>query len=150
MSCNGKGYGTSAQSDDYLYDQFYSSIVQSKQSKSARKCRRLLRGFYPSFRPLLSSLSVNTSAAGSYSLVYVDGGNFLPYGTTFIKFGSFGFLPVIYYSSFNLSFVVPLNVVPGNYLVYVVNLYNGNFSRAVNQSYPGNLIFSKPILYTIT
>ena len=150
MSCNGNGYGTGPQSDDYLYVQFYASRVETPQKQSARKCRRLLRGFYPSFTPILSGLSVNSSAAGSYSFVNIYGANFFPFGTTFIKFGNFGFLPATYYSSFNLSFVVPLNAVPGFYPVYVVNLYNGNFSRAVNQSYPGNLNFSKPILYTIT
>jgi hypothetical protein len=166
MSCAGKGYGTNPQSDAYLNAQFYSSPsnttttnsstnsitngVTNINSESTRKCRRLNRGFYPSFTPNLLSLSVTTSASGAYSLVYINGSNFLPNGTTFIQFGSFGYLPVIYYSSFTLSFVVPSNAVPGSYPVKVVNLYNGNFSPPVNQSYTGNLNFSQPINYTIT
>lgn len=146
MSCNGKGYGKEVQSDAYLYAQFNTSIT----AKTTSNCRRRLKGFFPSFKPILSGLSQITSISGAYSLVYINGYNFLPFGTTFIKFGSFGYLPVIYYSSFNLSFVVPLNAIAGNYQVYVVNLYNGNFSPQVNQSYPGNLNFSQPITYTIT
>jgi hypothetical protein len=114
-----------------------------------RNCLRN-KGFLPSFTPNLSSLSVTTSSSGAYSLVYVNGSNFLPNGTTFIQFGGLGYLPVTYYSSFNLSFVVPLNAIPDNYVVKVVNLYNGNFSPEVNQSYPGNLNFSNSITYTIT
>lgn len=151
MSCAGKGYGTNPQSDDYLYAQFNTENTTSSNqiARSSRKCRQVQSG-YPSFTPVLYSLSQTTSTYGTYSLVYVDGSNFLPNGTTFIKFGEFGYLPVTYYSSFNLSFVVPVNAVPGNYSVSVVNLYNGNFSPQVNQSYPGNLVFSQPILYTIT
>ncbi len=150
MSCAGKGYGTNPQSDYYLSAQFYSSnVTTSVTPKTTRKCRRY-NGFYPSFAPILESLSVTSNVAGSYSLVYVNGFNFLPNGTTFIKFGTFGYLPVTYYSSFNLSFVVPLNALPSNYNVQVVNVYNGNFSPTINQSYPGNLNFSNSITYTIT
>jgi hypothetical protein len=159
MSCAGKGYGTNPQSNEYLYAQFISSGLIStsipydsyyNRKRSARNCRRLDRGFYPSFTPELSNLSVTTSAAGGYSLVYVNGSNFLPNGTTFVQFGNFGYLPVTYYSSFNLSFVVPLNAGAGTYPVKVVSLYNGNFSPPVNQTYAGNLNFSQPINYIIT
>lgn len=150
MSCAGKGYGTAPQSNDYLYAQFYTSTVTiSQTTQSSRKCRKS-KGFLPSFTPVLSNLSVTTSLSGIYSLVYVNGYNFLPNGTTFIKFGNIGYLPITYYSSFNISFVVPLNATPGNYDVSVVNIYNGNFSPQINQSYPGNLNFSQPITYTIT
>jgi hypothetical protein len=155
MSCAGKGYGTNPQSNDYLSAQFYTSsvaasiVTTSVTPKTTRKCRGY-NGFYPSFNPILNSLSVTSSSAGSYSLVYVNGSNFLPNGTTSVKFGNYGYLPITYYSSFNLSFVVPLNVAPGNYNVQVVNVYNGNFSPEVNQSYPGNLNFSNSITYTIS
>lgn len=150
MSCAGKGYGTNPQSDSYLYTQFNSSFVtNSVTPKSTRNCRQLTAGFYPSFTPILSNLSVTTSAAGAYTVVNVYGGNFLPNGTTFIKFGT-NYLPVTYFGSFNISFAIPTNLIPGTYNVYVVNLYNGNFSPPVNQSYSGNLVFSSPIQYTIT
>ena len=150
MSCAGKGYGTNPQSNDYLNAHFFSSIVTTSVTpKTTHNCRRY-NGFYPSFKPILNGLSVTSSSVGTYSLVYVNGSNFLPNGTTFIKFGSYGYLPITYYSSFNISFVVPLNANIGEYDIQVVNLYNGNFSPQVNQSYSGNLIFSNSMTYSIT
>jgi len=150
MSCAGKGYGTNPQSNDYLNAQFYSTFITSSVTPvSSKKCRKY-GGFYPSFTPILASLSVTSSAEKAYSLVYIDGSNFLPNGTTFIKFGGWGYYPVTFYSSFSLSFIVPQSAPPGNYNVQVVNLYNGNFSPSVNQTYAGNLNFSNSITYTIT
>lgn len=120
---------------------------RSNNSIFSFNCRK---GFLPSFTPELSSLSSTSSENNTYKMIFVNGSNFLPNGTTFIKFGNFGYLPTIYYSSFNLSFVVPLNAVTGNYNVQVVNLYNGNFSTPVNQTYSGNLNYSNSITYTIT
>jgi hypothetical protein len=113
---------------------------------------RLSKSFYPSFSPTISTLSVTTSVHGNYSLVYILGSNFLPpcYGTTYVNFGSFTNLPITFYSPFNISFVVPLNAPPGIYNVFVVNVYNSNFSPAVNQSYPGNPNYSNTITYTVT
>lgn len=149
MSCAGKGYGTNPQSNDYLYTQFTSSFDNTNVTPQSTKNCRKYKGFYPSFTPVLSGLSVTSSLAGTYSLVYITGANFLPNGTTFVKFGNMGYLPVTYYSSYNLSFVVPLDATAGNYSVQVVNLYNGNFSLRVNQSYPGNLNFSGKITYQV-
>lgn len=155
MSCAGKGYGTNPQSNAYLNAQFFSSNMSTNSksatnsaTQSSRNCRKY-QGFYPSFTPVLNQLSVTSSTKGSYSNVYVTGTNFLPNGTTFIKFGNVPYIPVTYYSSFNLSFVVPLNANIGNYDVQVVNVYNGNFSPQVNQSYSGNLNYSNAITYTI-
>ncbi len=150
MSCAGKGYGTNPQSNAYLNSHFYSSIVNTSVTpKTTRNCRRYNKEVYPTFTPTINGLSVTSSSAGSYSLVYVNGSNFLPNGTTFIQFGNYGYLPITYYSSFDISFVVPLNAIAGNYNVQAVNLYNGNFSPQVNQSYPGNLNYSNSITYTI-
>jgi hypothetical protein len=124
-----------------------STSIYSSPNSFTNNCRK---GFLPSFTPELANLSVTTSSYKAYSLVYVNGANFLP-NATFIQFGNFGYLPATYYSSFNISFVVPLNAVAGNYNVKVVNIYNGNFSPQVNQSYPGNLNYStNSITYTIT
>lgn len=154
MSCAGKGYGINYQSNDYLTAQFYSSGLittnRANKPKSTRNCRQINKGFYPSFTPKLSSLSVTTSPAGAYSLVYAIGSNFLPNGTTFVQFGNYGYLPATYYSSFNLSFVVPLEAEIRSYPIKIINLYNGNFSSPVNQSYHGILNFSNSIIYTVT
>ena len=150
MSCAGKGYGKNTKSDDYLTSQFYSYIsTKLSKPKSTVNCKKYI-GFYPSFIPVLNSLSVTSSVYQTYSLVYINGSNFLPNGTTFVKFGNLGIIPVTFYSSFNLSFVIPISATVGNYNVQVVNLYNGNFSPSINQSYPGNLNFSNSITYTIT
>ena len=145
MSCHKGGSGSGITPDYSIYIDFINNRNRNKSITCARN-----KGFLPSFTPNLFSLSVTTSGSGAYSLVYVNGSNFLPNGTTFIQFGELGYLPVTYYSSFNLSFVVPLNAIPGNYSVKVVNLYNGNFSPPVNQSYSGNLNYSNSINYTIT
>lgn len=148
MSCAGKGYGRNPQSNDYLNAQFGSLIVNAVTPKTTRKCRSY-KETYPSFTPILNQLSSVSSSAGAYSLVYVNGSNFLPNGTTSIKFGNYGYIPATYYSSFYLSFVVPLNATSGTYNVQVVNLYTGNFSPEVNQSCPSNRNFSDSITYTI-
>jgi len=119
--------------------------------KRSFKCNTI-KGFYPSFLPTISNLSTTTSTSGQYSLVYITGNNFLPqcYGTTYVNFGYFTNLPITFYNTYAISFVVPLNAPIGNYQVVVVNIYNGNFSPAVNQSYPGNINNSNSITYTIT
>ena len=107
---------------------------------------------YPDFNPSITSLSVTTSVSGAYSLVYINGTNFLPVsnGTTYVNFGNYNNLQITFYSSFNISFVVPLNALPGNYNINVVNVYNGNFSPGINQSYPGINNYSNTLTYTIT
>ena len=145
MSCakNTSGSGNNPNYAEYI------DYINNRKLYNSINCKRN-KGILPSFTPILSGLSVTTSTSGAYSLVYVYGSNFLPNGTTFVKFGS-EYLPVTYYSSFNISFLVPLTAVPGNYNVKVVNLYNGNFSPQVNQSYPGNLNYSTNfITYTVT
>ena len=109
-------------------------------------------GGYPSFKPIINNLSINTSTTGIYTVVYINGSNFLPpsYGTTFVNFGSYKNLPVTFYSSFNISFIIPLQALPGFYNISVVNVYNSNFSPAINQSYHGNLNYSNSIEYKLT
>lgn len=103
------------------------------------------KSFLPSFAPVINSLSVTTSAAGEYSLVYISGYNFFPNGVTYINFGSYRNLPITFYGSNNISFVVPLNATAGTYKVVAVNIYNGQFSLPVNYSYPANLNYSQPV-----
>jgi len=124
-----------------------SQISTTITARKFPKCRNR-NGFYPSFTPIINSLSVTSSSYGIYSVVYINGSNFLP--GSYVNFGPFKQLPIIFFSSFNLSFVVPLNAIPDTYNVIVVNVYNGNFSPSINQSYPGNLNYSNIITYTIT
>jgi hypothetical protein len=114
--------------------------------------RRKCINSYPSFNPVINSLSVNSSIVGAYSMVYIDGSNFFPptNGITYVNFGNYTNLPITFYSSFNISFVVPLNAGAGNYTVTVVNIYNGNFSLQVNTSYTGIPNYSNSVVYTLT
>lgn len=116
------------------------------------KCSEKNKGYFPSFTPVISTLSVTTSASGVYSLVYINGSNFIPLcnGVIYVNFGSFKNLPITFYNSFNISFVVPLNAPIGNYNVVVVNVYNNNFSPSVHQINTGNPNYSNSVTYTIT
>ena len=128
--------------------------------KTIRKsnCRKY-KSVYPSFAPTINSLSVTSSAAGTYSNVMINGSNFLPpcYGTTYVNFGPFKQfsgpfkqLPITFYSTSAISFIVPLNLVPGFYNVQVGNIYNDNFSPSVNQTYPGIPNLSNAFTYQLS
>jgi hypothetical protein len=109
-------------------------------------CKKL--SDYPIFTPTISNLSVTTSAAGEYSLVKINGTNFLPYGSTYIKFGSIS-LPCIYYNSFQIGFLVPETAATGSYNIQVINIYNGNLSPRVPFVYIPNLNYSNTSEYVL-
>ena len=116
----------------------------------AKNCK-LSKGFLPSFTPEIYSLSVNTSAAGAYSNVLINGENFLPNGTTYVNFGTNDTnISISYYGSNNISFVVPSNALPGLYNVIVVNNYTSNFGSHINNFYNSNLNYSNSVPYTLT
>jgi hypothetical protein len=122
--------------------------VNSTISTNQVTCRKY-KPAYPSFSPQIISLSTNVSIDGQYSLVYIYGTNFFLNGTTYVNFGSYTNIPITYYSSNNISFVVPINAPTGTYNVSVVNIYNGNFSLPVKYTYPGNLNYSNTVTYQI-
>jgi len=124
------------------YENYVNYIIQNQKNNNG------LKNILPSFTPIITYLSQTTSSFGEYANIYVNGSNFLPNGTTVIKFGNY-YLPIIYYSSFNLSFVVPANANIGNYKVSAVNIYNGNFSPPVKYTYPSNINISNSIPYSI-
>ena len=134
-------------------------LTYNRKKRINLNCRRY-KGFYPSFSPTINSLSVSSSVNGSYSNVMINGSNFLPpsYGTTYVTFGPFKqftgtykYLPITFYSTSSISFIVPIkNIVPVIYNVNVVNVYNGNFSPSVNESYPGIPNLSNSQTYTLT
>jgi hypothetical protein len=111
-------------------------------------CRKYNPG-YPSFTPSISTISVNESNFGQYTLVYIFGVNFFPNGATYVNFGLYKNIPVTFYGSNNISFVVPINAPIGTYTVVVVSIYNGNFSTPVKYTYPGVLNYSNAIIYQI-
>ena len=115
----------------------------------AKNCK-LSKGFLPSFTPEIYSLSVTGSTAGAYSNVLISGKNFLPNGTTYVNFGTYTNIPVSYYGSNNISFVVPGNALIGLYDVIVVNNYTSNFGSSINNFYNSNLNYSNSVSYNLT
>jgi hypothetical protein len=151
MSCAKNTSITNEKNNITVNPQFFQNITQNSRQYLNSNCRKI-SNTYPSFTPTIYSLSVTSSIAGIYSLVYIDGNNFLPsvYGTTYINFGNlYKNLPITFYSPNQLSFVVPISAVIGSYNVTVVNVYNSNFSPPVNLTYAGNLNYSNSITYTI-
>jgi hypothetical protein len=138
-----------------INEEYANSILNTRDRTNCRKYKSV----YPSFTPTINSLSVTSSVHGTYSNVMINGSNFLPpcYGTTYVNFGPFNqfsgsyeHLPIIFYSTSAISFIVPISLGPGFYNVQVGNIYNGNFSPAVNQSYPGIPNLSNSQTYTLT
>jgi len=126
-------------------------IVSASNSTNTKQITcRLYKSVLPSFTPIINNLSVTSSIAGQYSLVYINGNNFFTNAITYINFGSYTNIPITFYSSFNISFVVPLNATAGNYNVVAVNIYNGQFSPSVKYTYSGNLKYSNSINYTLS
>ena len=109
---------------------------------------------YPNFAPSIYNLNVSTSVAGAYTVVHIIGDNFLPpvYGITYVNFGIFTNIPIIFYSTFNISFVVPQDAVATTYPynVEVVNVYNNNFGSSINYRAVGSNVYSNNVSYTIT
>lgn len=133
-----------------IYKKKYGKLNNNNDFEFSTSCT--YKEFFPNFKPIIKTFSTTTSVSGIYTQVIVLGLNFLPpsYGQTYVNFGSFTELPITFYNSFNISFVVPLNATPGDYNVTIVNIYNCNFSPQINQTFPGSTNVSEPVLYTIT
>ena len=125
-------------------------IVTSKAifDSTQRRCNQK-KPVLPNFTPNVYSLSTTSSITGNYRQVYINGSNFLSSSSTYVNFGNYTEIPIIYYSSFNISFVIPLDARAGNYVVTVVNVYNGNLNSSNNSSYQGSYNYSNPMNYTI-
>jgi len=85
---------------------------------------RTYKGFYPNITPIIYNLSQDTSPQGDYALVYITGNNFLLDGMTRVNFGSYTSLPVTFFSSVTLSFIVPAGAPVGVYSVRVTTVDN--------------------------
>ena len=95
----------------------------------------------PSIIPEIFNLSTNTSIVGKYQVVTITGQNFR-YNNTRIKFGTLTNIEITYNSSFNISFVVPGDLIPGTYTVYVTTINNNN-------TIP-NILYSNASIYILT
>ena len=125
-------------------------MINSNMINTIKKKCKLAKGFLPSFTPAIYNLTVDTSPAGVYSFVGINGSNFLPNGITTVNFGAYKNISVSYFSSVNISFAVPLNAPIGNYNVVVINTYNSNYSPNINNFYNQNTNYSNSMIYTLT
>ena len=95
--------------------------IKTPSTVNARKYKYM----YPDTTPIIYKLSQNESVLGAYTVVYISGYNFSKANTTgnsTVTFGDITNIPVIFYSSLNLSFVVPIiNLTQSTYDIQVVN-----------------------------
>ena len=98
-----------------------SSKIKIPSTVNGRKYKYM----YPDTTPIIYGLSQNESVLGDYTVVYISGYNFSKANTTgnsTVTFGNITNIPVIFYSSLNLSFVVPIiNLTQATYDIQVVN-----------------------------
>jgi hypothetical protein len=110
---------------------------------------------YPSQVPVIYGLSAYESNVGTYTQVFVTGLNFV-YGpnNTIVYFtstttGEVTSIPVSYFSSSGISFVVPTTLSAGTYTAAV------GVKSSIGGKMPGagatitTLLFSNTVLYTI-
>lgn len=108
---------------------------------SAVACRKFVNQ-YPHIKPHIVLLTPNTAVLGTYVEVQISGVNFSrsgPTGFSTVNFGSIKNIPTNFYSSLNISFVVPvIGVTAGTYDIQVVN-----------NIYPTSL-YSNKVPFTLT
>lgn len=100
---------------------FIINLLGKEVNTKQIRCRKY-RLSYPSITPVIYSLNPTSSNQGIYTEVLISGLNFYPYEETVLNFGSYKNIPISYFSSFNISFVVPHDAPPGNYDVQVANI----------------------------
>ena len=107
---------------------------------SSVKCRKF-EYKYPNTTPIIYNLSPTESVVSDYTICYISGLNFSKEnstGNSTVTFGNITNIPVTFYSSLNISFVVPNNLAVGTYNVQVVN----------NNYFPVTL-YSNIVAYTL-
>lgn len=97
------------------------TVYLMKKAKAAA-CQALAYKRFPDLSPYIYSFSVYSSKPNEYTVVEVKGLNFF-INNTQILFGE-RILPVSFYGSTALSFVVPSDLPSGMYNVKAVNITN--------------------------
>jgi len=116
------------------------SLFTANPNAGLRKKCTPKKGFMPSIIPVIFNLSTNTSKAGEYQLVNITGENFR-YNNTQVKFGNIPNIAITYNSSFNISFIVPINLLQGTYAVYVTTINKINVIP--------NIVYSSAATYVL-
>ena len=91
----------------------------------SNSCRSYIQGNYPNLIPNIYSLSSYNAPifrTSTYPFtIYILGTNFNANEITSITLGSYKNIPITFYSSTSISFIIPLNAKIGEYNVQVVN-----------------------------
>ena len=105
---------------------------------------RKYKYLYPNTSPIIYSLSLTESVLGDYTICDISGLNFSKSNTTgnsTISFGNITNIPVTFFSSLNISFVVPFIHLSPN------TTYN---VQVVNNNYFPSTLYSNKVSYTLT
>ena len=94
-----------------------------KNNNSIQNCRITTKNF-PNLSPIISNITPITSKTNNYTVVYINVINFFPNGVTRINFGNYKNIRINFFSSFNISFVVPYNISTGIYKITAVNYFD--------------------------
>lgn len=88
-------------------------------------CQDYFQTSYPNLSPTIYSLSSYTL---SYSVISskptklsIHGTNFTNNGNTTVNFGQYTNLSITFYTSTNITFLIPMNAQAGNYNIQVAN-----------------------------
>ena len=105
---------------------------------------------YPNTSPIIYSLTPNESVVENYTVCHIRGLNFSKSNTTgnsTVTFGNIKNIPVTFYSSLNISFVVPNNIIFG---VYNVQVVNNNYPTSLYSNILEYNCISYPIIYKLS
>ena len=99
--------------------------MSSSTIQISNSCRSYIQGTYPNLTPTIYSLSSYNAPifrTSTYPFtIYILGTNFNSNEITSITFGPYKSIPITFYSSTSISFIIPLNAKQGEYNVEVVN-----------------------------
>jgi len=108
--------------------------------KSTVSCRKIQKNS-PNITPVIFQILPEQSILGNYVVAHIVGFNFSlggPMGYSTVTFGNITNIPVTFFSSLNISFVIP-----------VIGVANGIYKvQVVNNRYP-TALQSNPVFYTL-
>jgi len=100
-------------------------------------CLSYVQGSYPDLTPTILYLDTYNASNLYTSLkpytVYIRGINFSANGITSVIFGPYKNIPITFFSSNSISFIIPLNAKSGEYNLQVINTntYGSLFSNTI-------------------
>ena len=108
------------------------------------QCQQRIYQRFPEFTPVLFFMSTYEANPHTYTVVTVKGYNFFPNNTQ-ILFGT-KIVPVSFYGSTQITFVVPMDLPFGQYEVKAVNVTNFSPLYPVTQKISNSFLFDLVLL----